>query len=95
MVSLRMSLVLRVTAVPSELHVMKELLVKQGSNLDAASCLLRGTLCSGFSLDLVNSKKEKTEWQCLVTAVLPSTKLFCTAGLDEFLVGVHSFLCRI
>lgn len=47
------------TAFPSELSTVKEFLAEQGSNLDAASCLLRGNLCFSFSLDLANAKKEK------------------------------------
>lgn len=36
-----------------------KLLVKQGSNLDDASCLLCGSLCCSFSLLLINTIKEK------------------------------------
>lgn len=95
-VSLRVSLVLCVTAFPSELAVLKEFLVKQGSNLDAASCLCCDNLCCSFSFDPVSSK-ETDRLSVSVTAVLPPTEPFCTARLALFLWRAQSFLfiiCR-
>lgn len=59
-VSVRVSLILWVTAFPSELPVVKELLVKQGSSPDAAACLLHAVFPPAFAFTLSTLKKKRT-----------------------------------
>lgn len=89
-VSVRVSLILWVTALPPELSMVKELLVKQGSNPDAATFCSMAVFPPAFPLTSSNLKKKDNG-----SAVLPPQSCSAQLALMNILVGIHSSLCRI